>query len=463
MSWIDKIFGTRHHDQEDHKDKKVTSDSATAYNPLADLAHIRFGAYSDNNKSYTKTQNWHRAEDLFKQAKYGESFFALFEYFRDDVEDNVHFHQVEDGFTFDLMQGGVKVFGTCSANQIVVSAKIVVMDEPNVAVMRQLLDMNFNMYYSRTALDEHNVVYLIFDTDVASANPNKLYYALKELAIKADKKSDLLMKDFPLLKPADTTLLQRLSDQELNVKYSFFKKWIDTVLAESEKLNQDSFAGAIAYLYLDLIYRIHFFFVPRSGLLFDLEKIHSYYWDKMEELPLVERNKMMRDGIKKIADYTSAQFADSVCAYRATFAVNTPTTTEKMREAMNTALKDARWYMENKYEEIAITLLEYSLLYNQYAYSVPRVITNLTIVLSAVLHPEYFAQIGMRHTFYSGTGNSVSSDVVKKAVDDAIAPYLDKYTNMRWDHSKLEYDSLFDFTSSFVEQIANLNLETKRP
>ena len=45
---------------------------------------IRFGRYSDNNKTVEKVEQWNDAENLFKEKKYFESIAAFFEYLKDD-------------------------------------------------------------------------------------------------------------------------------------------------------------------------------------------------------------------------------------------------------------------------------------------------------------------------------------------------------------------------------------------
>src|SRR4030095_201483 len=74
---------------------------------------------------------------------------------------------------------------------------------PSVPVMRRLLEMNFNLYYSRFSLD-HDRLCMRFDSDIETANPSKLYYGFKELATKGDKQDDLLVQDFSILQSIDT-------------------------------------------------------------------------------------------------------------------------------------------------------------------------------------------------------------------------------------------------------------------
>ena len=53
-----------------------------------------------------------------------------------------------------------------------------------------------------------------FDSEIKTANPNKLYYGLKELATKADKQDDLLVEEFSLLEALDTEHIIPITNRE---------------------------------------------------------------------------------------------------------------------------------------------------------------------------------------------------------------------------------------------------------
>src|SRR5690606_33936341 len=104
---------------------------------------------------------------------------------------------------FVLHQGSVLVRGEIDEEKV--SAEIVLagMPEPSIPVMRRLLELNFNLYYSRCAVSGDKIC-MRFDTDLVTATPNKLYYGLKELATKGDKQDDLLINEFGFLLPLNT-------------------------------------------------------------------------------------------------------------------------------------------------------------------------------------------------------------------------------------------------------------------
>ena len=97
------------------------------------------------------------------------------------------------------------------------------MPAPSVPVMRRLLEMNFTLYYSRYAINEDKI-YMLFESDIITANPSKLYYGLKELATKTDKQDDLLVQDFTSLQPLDTDHVIPIPEEEKEIKFRYFKK-----------------------------------------------------------------------------------------------------------------------------------------------------------------------------------------------------------------------------------------------
>jgi hypothetical protein len=463
MGWLDKLLGREEEKAEKAENGQHVSFAASSVaSPFEGLDGIRFGRYSDNNKSQKKMQSRYAAEDYFKAKRYNEAFAAFFDFLRDDVEDNVRFSADGDTFSFDIIQGSKKVHGESDGKQITAKVALAVMPTPVTAVMRRLLELNFTLLYCHCAMDENNTLCMVMDSTVTSASPSKLYQALHELATKADRTDDLLLADFSTLKPADTDHIVQLSEAELTVKFSYFKKWITETLARVDGLNQDAYAGAITYLLLSLLYRIDFLITPEARLLAEVEKISTIYWLKKEEITLVERNQRIKDAIRKLLDLSLEEFKASVYRSKGSFAISAPPGPDKIKDTMMNTVRDSHGYMENKYEDIALVLLEYGMLYNQFVYSMPRVLTDLITIFMGVLHADYMTALGMKTPMYNTTDNVLNRDAITVAIDEAINRYKDRYQQLRWDHSSLNYDSLYDFAVSYAEQVANLNLETKR-
>jgi hypothetical protein len=448
MGWLDKLFG------------REQPSPGSIQDPA--LAQIRFGRYSDNNKTPAKTAKWFDADSLFKEKKYKESIAAFFDYLTDEKEQNVRFSPQGEGFTFELVQGSKRVYGESNGQHITARVPVVKMATPSAAVMRRMLELNYGLYYSRTTMNDDHVISMMFDSAIDSANPNKLYYGLKELATKADRQDDILVADFRMLEEIDTQHIERLPQKELDIKYRYFRKWIEDTLQQVSELNPDSFSGSVAYLLLNLLYRIDYLIAPEAKLLADLEKINGIYWTKKEEVPIIERNKMMQDAFRKLLDITPEEFAASVYRAKATFAIANPPKSDKTRETIETANRDSYWYIDNKYPALALILNEYGLSYNQYTYSMPHVITDFYHLYMMILHAGYFAELGWTKKLYRAEDNQFDKSAIQQRILQLLAAHKEKFPYLQMDVAKLKYDNLYQFGISYSEQIANFNLDPKK-
>ncbi|MGZ8545381.1 MAG: hypothetical protein ACXWV0_08800, partial [Flavisolibacter sp.] len=296
---------------------------------------IIFGRYSDNNKTLEKVERWNQAESLFKEKKYFESIASFFDYLCDETRDNVVHHKKGKSGSFELYQGSKIVRGKYNEEMLQAEVELARMPQPSVPVMRRLLEMNFTLYYSRYALNEERVS-MLFDSDIITANPSKLYYGLKELATKADKQDDLLVQDFTTLLPTDTSHMIDIPEEEKVIKLKYFKKWIQDALDLVNSVDADKFSGGIAYLLLALAYRIDYLIVPEGKLLSELEKIVEIYFRKDDRL-VTEKNQEMADCFLKLASKEKEEFYPYLFRSRYTFSIVTPQNYKTIADAIYNA------------------------------------------------------------------------------------------------------------------------------
>ncbi len=446
MGFFDKLF-------------KLGKDDEKASSAQLPLPHLRMGRYSDNNKTLAKTQRWYDAEDLFKEKKYNESIEAFFDYLRDDSEDNVRLNAKGNGaYHFEIYQGTKIVKGEINEQEIVAEVSLAQMDKGLVPVMRRLLEMNYSLFYSRYALHDNRLC-MLFDTMREAASPNKLYYGLKELAIKADKQDDLLVSDFASLKAIDDSHVMPFSENEKEVKYRYFRHWIESTLKRIDELNQDSFSGGIAYLYLTLIYKIDFLIVPEGKLLNEIEKINNVYWINKEEKTTVERNQLMKEAFQQLLQWDKAEVLKYFYRAKSTFATNTPKPHSAVADCIKGAHDNMLWYKENKYPDLAIQIMEYGISYCQYTYSLPRPVTELFTLMMQINYSSFFAELGFTETYYNG--NDFDIPAIKGFIRSVINRFKEKYPLLSFDTERLNFASMLDFDLSFLKQIEAFNFENK--
>ena len=420
---------------------------------------IPFGRYSDNNKTIEKVACWTEAENLYKEKKYTESIRAFFSYLGDEVTGNVNFSVNGADFSFEIYQGSKIVRGRGDQAHLQAEVSLAKMPQPSVPVMRRLLEQNFSLYYSRYSLDGERLC-MRFDSDIETANPNKLYYALKELATRADKQDDLLVQDFSALESLDTGHIIEIPDQEKETRYAFMQKWIGDTLQYLQALDAEKLGGGISYMLLALAFRIDYLIGPEGSFQAELEKIPILYFSK-DEKPVSEKNNDMIEGFIKLKSKPKEELFRSLFRNKSCFAIVAPQTQNIIAEAISNAINNIGWYRDNNYLPVAQQICEYGISYCQYSYSLPRPLSALFQVFMQVNYSDYFGALGFLDTYYDGIKNKFDKEGIISAVSAIETNWRGKYPKLRFKAEGLKFDNLFNFNQGYLNELKGLNFDSK--
>ncbi len=418
---------------------------------------IVFGRYSDNNKTVKQVNRWTEADNLFKDRQYQQSIDAFFEYLRDDHVRNVETDRKGEILNFTIYQGSKVVRGICNNERLSAEVMLARMPEPSIPVMRRLLEQNYLLYYSRYTLD-NNKICMRFDSEIETANPNKLYYGLKELATKADKQDDLLVQDFASLEQIDTDHVAQLPDREKQVKLDYFRNFIKGTVEYIDTLDKDKLAGGISYMLLALGYRIDYLIAPEGKLLQEMEKVISIYFSK-EERSAQEKNHLMTEAFRKMLDKKDQDILPYLFRSTSTFSIVTPQPHNVIAEALNTAIQNMLWYRDNKYPEIARQIMEYGISYCQYSYSLPKPMSLLVQMFMEINYPDYFMHLDFKGKLYDPAANQFEKQEIEDHAEQIISAWTEKYPSLVWKASNIRYDNIISFNQSFLNEIQGLNFE----
>ena len=416
------------------------------------------GRYSDNNKSIKQAAHWTDAENLFKEKKYYECIDAFFRYLKDEQVDNVVYQKTDSGFTFLIYQGSKIIRGTGNPDHLHAKTTLAKMPQPSVPVMRRLLENNYLLFYSRFSLDDEKLV-MQFDSEIATANPNKLYYALKELCTTADKQDDLLIQDFALLETFENDHVIPISENEKQLKYDQIHKWINEALDAIKDLETEKHSGAITFLILALVYRIDYLATPEGGLMLELEKIQGIFFRK-DNLSAMEKNRLMLAGIEKFRQHTKEEFFNSFFKSVSTFSIRAPKSHQAIRESITAANKNVPWNRDNNYPEIGRQVSEYGIAFCQYSYSLPKPVSELFQLFMQVNYPDYFTALGLETEYYNIPDNRFKTVEIESCIESIIQRWKNKYTKLSFPSNKLKYDNLMEFNFSYTNILADLDLDT---
>ena len=418
---------------------------------------ISFGRYSDNNKSMGKVNRWTDADNFFKQQQYHQSLEAFFDYLRDDEQQNVVLEKKGEEGIFRLYQGSKIVRGEFDGQRVQAEITLARMPQPSVPVMRRLLEMNFSLYYSRYALDGDRLC-MRFDSDIKTADPNKLYYGLKELAIKADKQDDLLVQEFASLQSLDTEHLIELPEAEKEVKYQFLLQSVRDTLENIATHDPEKVLGGISYMLLTLAFRIDYLICPEGKLLTELEKIIDIYYRQTEK-PVIERNQAMIAEFRKWLDKKPEDVYPYLFRSKHSFAIVSPENQKSVTDSVSNSLQNMIWYRDNGHTFIANKVLEYGISFCQFSYSLPRPLTDLFRLFMQVNYAEYFAGLGFIRSYYNAATSRFSNEDIMDEIDKIVSAWRPKYTRFIFNTQSLRFDSLVNFNHSFVTELGNLNFD----
>ncbi len=440
MGLFDRLFG--HHGEEDLQ------------------PNIKFGRYSDSYKAPENYNAWDLALEAFEEERYLECYRYFFRYLRDDAEDNVRYwDNDEKGIEFEIYQGSVKITGCASNKRVRAEAKVVRTDALNVSFMRRLIEQNFELKYSRFALDTNQNIAIVFDTYSLDGSPYKLYYALKELATRADKHDDLLLDEFRNLQAVDNDHLEELPHHEKEVKYDFLVHEINRILKEIEtgNLNKEQYPGGIAYLLLSAIYKLDFLVVPEGFMMETLERIHREYFNK-DGKSTIQKNQILCKELKKLIDRPKDDFFKEMYRVKSTFGITTPVNHDRIVSFIDNNLNNMDWYEENGYSTIAMAIPAYIVGFCMFNYAVPGASRDFFLLYFQVIEQAYFDALGFNLNLRDQKSGKLDKKRIKRAIERVVEKNKPVYTKLSPIYSILKFDSLPAFAKSYLLMVRNLDM-----
>ncbi|MBC8042301.1 MAG: hypothetical protein IAF08_02535, partial [Rhizobacter sp.] len=393
------------------------------------------------------------------------AYLAFFDYIRDDAEDNVHFAQQGEAVWFEIQQGSKTLRGTASATGVTAEASVAKMEKPSVAVMRRVLENNFRLNYTRYALRPDNTLCIRFDAGAGAGQPYKLYYALKEAALNADMQDDLLVQEFTALKPVDTTVLEMLPDDEKEVKYRFFVKWIEETLKRIAMMNADKQAGGIAWQLMALVYRLDYLLSPQGKTMNEIEKIHGFYYAK-DGKTFPEKNLHIRAMLEKLLAKPKSNVVADFYRVKATFAVTQPSGPQAVVNSITDANRDILWWRDNDKEHgmtIALASLEHGATYATFNYSLPQPVAELFELQMRVFHADFFGALGFMENYYDADKKTFSEASIRNRIDTIVQKGRERFPQLVFRLDNIKFTSLLDFGYSFTEEVKYLAENFSKP
>ncbi len=432
------------------------------YDPAGE-PDFHFGRYTDAYKTTDNYKAWDRALHLFEDGEYIASCEAFLRYLLDPNEDNVRHHTEGGKLYFECYQGSKRVTGFIDDRQFRATAGIAELRELNVELLQRLTALNYEMKYSRFAMDENDTLAIVFDSPVNDASPHKLYHALKELALNADKQDDLLLEEFgELLEPTEITHLRELSANEKQLKLSFLTNHVQGVIDYllEGRVNPEEQPGAIAYLLLDLVYRLDYLLIPEGYTMEALERMHRMYFSREQDQPVTYKNVRLLGELQHLMRRAPESFNEELYAGKSTFGITLPANHDRLISLIDSELPNMDWYQDNGYIEVAKAVPGYIVGYALFNYAVPPPDRKLLELYYRVVEDDYFRSLGYKQQFLDQSGRPARR-AIRAAISNISDRFSKDYPRLRPALSQLSFNNTVDFGRSYLHMIRELDLSSR--
>ena len=420
---------------------------------------VTFGRYNDSFKPKQKTDSWTESVELFEQKKYFDSYKAFVNYISDEATQNAKLTETGEQLQIDFIQGTKLIRTIIDLQKVIAESDIAEFAKTGIPFMRRLLELNYSLYYSRFSIKD-NMIVLKFDSSIIDCSPSKLFFALKELALKADKQDALLIKDFPVLQPVYETNKIEFPDSVKKIKYNYLKKWIENAVQKVSVLNENTYEGGISYILLSAIYKLDFLLVPEGYIINELEKMSNQYFAN-DGKSYVDKNNILKDRITKTLNEPEEKIINSFYKTISAFSVLSPTSYNTVLNVIKDNVKNVKWYIDNKHEDIALSIYEYIFGYCLYTYGMVRCVAKMFRLAMLLINFDYYKEITGDGEGYKDAEGNLNQNVITDKINKYINEGKTEYPELNFNISNLNFSSQLQFLSSYLKEIQTLNFNVE--
>ncbi len=430
-----------------HSQKKSTPD-------------IPFGRFSDAYKSADQQQKYDKSLDLFERDEQMESYRLFLDSLRNAKDDNIKWHEADGVLYFEFWQGSQLIKGVMDTDMVKAESKIAKINTSDVAFLRRLMEYNFNLKFSRFALDQEQNLCIVFDTFTVDGAPHKLLYAFRELAIHADKQDDLLLDEFKdsLTPVREMEAYGEIPESEKEAKYNFLIKEMKDACAllDAAKPDPNRFPGTYAFLFLGLAFKLDYLIKPEGFTMDTLERIYSIYFAK-NNVPQHQKVQNIRKEYQKMIDRPKSDFFKEMYRTRSTFGVNPPVNHDVMVHLIDSELRNIDWPMQQGHHELAFAVTQYIAGFALFHHAPPLPDRELLHLYFEITEPTFFRSLGFTNK-YSDEQGRLDKQEILNAVKGIVQKYKYTYRSFKPMTDTLDFGSPMLFGKTYLSMIKDLNL-----
>lgn len=423
--------------------------------PAQNTTAIPVGRYSDCNKSNAQLDHWDRSVALRKEGKHLDSFRELLQYIKDPALNNLSFSEEAGRIDFRFHQGSKVISGRCTDTEAFAECRIAAFSSPSVPVMRKLATLNYSLKYSWFAI--HDNSYMIRTRGLhADSSPTKFYWALREVAINADKQDDLILDEFETAQQVDAPVVSDIPETIREIKLRYLHRWIDGAMEKINRLDAVKNNGLISFILLTLNMKLDYLLAPEGVLTDRLEKIQGLYNQKDKDY--IQKNSEMMAAFKEIRELPADAIYKSFYNTISTFSIVSPASYKQVADFVFNESKTRDYYLENKNYEAVVVIYEYIAAYLFFNYGLKNPVKHLTNLFMHIFNNDYYNEIGYRERFRESNG-ALNKSAITQAIQKIVSQNQKDYPGFQFRAQNLDFSSDDRFAVTFFTEYDFLNLK----
>ncbi len=366
---------------------------------------LRLGRYSDAYKTAEQLGAWERSMGHFSNGSRAKSFLHFLQYLRDPVEQNIHWIQDrEGGLSFELLQGSRRISGWlgdpfCEA--VTTIGHCTALDEN---LMRELLEVNDQLQYCQYGMEENDRIVLRWTSKATEADPYRLFSALRELAIQADKIDDLLVTRYPSVRTLYEPHIQEYPKAENQIRIQWMREKAEDLLSwyARDRSLHDQYPGGLAYAILSFLYKIEFLLCPQGQLREEIENAHREYF---QETSLNAQTRMQRllATLERAVAHSDEELQHEFYKVVTTFGVVQPISYSRIIRQIRSELNQFDVYNQGAIRVYAPHITSFLIGYGLFSYALPGLIRDLYALYYYLEEEELLFSLGMPRVRESST------------------------------------------------------------
>lgn len=429
--------------------KNKSSLAATGQNAIS------FGRFTDRNKTKEQHDHWDNSVKYFQQSEHLKGIEELLYYIRDISQNNVSVAVSPGKIEFAITQGSKTFHGKAERGIIEVGARIAQFQTPPVPVMRKLLTLNYALRYCWCGIKD-DYLGIFFSAPYENTSSWKLYSCLREMALNADKQDDLLVDEFESLEPLDTEENIPIDPKIMEIKHSYLKKWIQETLSQVKQVDPQKYSGLNSYRLLALCLRIDYLLAPQGTLMDRIEKIIDMYFKRPAGSNDI--NAALISEFESILSLPPENISKSFYQVKSTFGIVGPSTYKQVADFVFEESKSRDYYFKNNEPHHIPVIYEYIAGYSLFYFGLLQPLTDLLHLYYKILHSDFFRDIEHNETLYSRESDVLNKVLIMRHIDEIVKRNKVTHPGFVFNHTKLQWNSLTDFSVSFFTEFDFLNL-----